>query len=78
MKPPKQYTFRHPARVAMRELEEGDHPFDYEGRPLSFLPGDYLVLTPFQKFVLGRTLAETLYVETEDDDGNRNDDRSGG
>jgi len=58
----------------MRELEAGDFPFDSEGRALPFVPGDMLVLSPFQNYVLGRELAETLYVE-EDQNGDAEHER---
>jgi hypothetical protein len=52
--------------VTMRELEAGDRPRDPQGRELPFAPGDQYVQLPFHTYVLGRELADTLYIEVEE------------
>lgn len=66
MKPQRKFYIRNPFVTRMRELEAGDHPYDREGRELSFVPGDFLVEDPFQKYVLGQDLVAALYVEVEE------------
>jgi hypothetical protein len=66
MKPIKQYVPRHMVPATMQELEAGDHPIDYQGRELPFVPGDMLVRLPAHVYVLGRVLADALYIEMED------------
>ena len=66
MKPARQFYIRNPHRTRMCELEAGDHPYDREGRELPFVPGDFLVEDPFQKYVLGQDLVTALYVEVEE------------
>lgn len=66
MKPARQFYIRNPHRTWMRELEAGDHPYDREGRELPFVPGDFLVETPFQVYVLSQELVAALYVEVEE------------
>ena len=65
MKPSKRYVPRPVGVVTMRELEAGDRPRDREGRRLSFVPGDLLVESPFHIYVLGREVAEALYIEVK-------------
>jgi hypothetical protein len=66
MKGARRYIPRLVAPVLMCELEEGDRPRDSQGRELSFAPGDRYVQLPFHAYVLGRELADTLYIELED------------
>jgi hypothetical protein len=75
MKPTRQFVIRFSKPTRMRELEAGDHPYDREGRELPFVPGDFLVESPFQSYVLSRELTEMLYVEVEDGHADHDADR---
>lgn len=65
MKPWRRYVPRLVTPITMRELEAGDRPRDSQGRELPFAPGDLYVQLPFYTYVLGRELANALYMEIE-------------
>lgn len=59
------YRPKRPERTLARELEDGDQPLDFQGRPLAFVPGDMFIESMLQRYVMPRALFDHLYEVLE-------------
>lgn len=65
MKEPRAYKPKRQPRMLARELEANDHPLDFQGRLLDFVPGDMFIESMLQRYVMPRSLFDHLYEEIE-------------